>query len=74
MEEALDQEDIVIYPTPSGGRPQVIRSHAELAEIGSSGASCSVPAAHGEHFCGVVTLERPGDDPFLDQALDVARR
>ncbi len=71
MEEALDQEEIVLFPTPPEGRPQVVRCHALLAEIGSSGALCSIPVAHGDRFCGTVTLERPADEPFLDSEIQI---
>jgi RND family efflux transporter MFP subunit len=69
MEEALDQEDVIVFPTPSGGFPQITRSHAALAEIGSSKASCSVPISHGDRFCSVLCLER--NEPFLDSEIQL---
>jgi RND family efflux transporter MFP subunit len=69
MEEALDQETTVVWPSPPDAPPRVDREHAQLAAVGESGAICSLPMAHGARFCGVVTLERAGDEPFRDSEL-----
>ncbi len=64
MEEAVDQQDSVVYPPPPGGRPQVTRAHAELARQHGAGAICSVPLSAGTQFVGALTLERSAERPF----------
>ena len=64
MEEAIDQNESVVYPPQPDMRPQVIRAHAELSRQDGEGAICSVPlTAHGR-IIGAVTLERSVDRPF----------
>jgi hypothetical protein len=83
MEEALDQECRLVHPPPSADLPdgtgagalRVTRAHAKLCEAGREGgseaAACSIPVAHGDRFCGVLTLERPGDRPFEEPEIRV---
>lgn len=73
MEEALDQECTVVHPPPAGDDAHITRCHAKLCESGREdereATACSVPVAHGDRFCAVVTLERSGDRPFVASEL-----
>ncbi len=71
MEEAVDQQDPVVYPSAPGGRPQVARAQAELARQHGAGAICSVPLSAGGRLVGALTLERPAEMPFDRPAVDV---
>lgn len=71
MEEALDQESVVVHPpraTSSSVPVQVTRAHQRLCEGEDDEAgprtACSIPIAHGDAFRAIVTLERPGNRPF----------
>jgi multidrug resistance efflux pump len=69
MNEALDQEGIVVWPPPEDDLPGVARglitrAHERLAVESRARSLCSVPLAHGGRFCGVVTCERGDDRPF----------
>ena len=69
MNEALDQEGIVVWPPPGGELPGVARglvtrAHERLAAESRARSLCSVPLAHGSRFCGAVTCERGDERPF----------
>lgn len=64
MEEALDQEDSVVFPAEKDSIPQVTACHEALCAESGSGSLLSIPIAHGSRFCGVVTLERDVPQPF----------
>ncbi|MFA5028077.1 MAG: GAF domain-containing protein, partial [Candidatus Methylomirabilota bacterium] len=64
MEEAIDQQETVVHPSPPDGRPQVARAHADLARQHGAGAICTVPLCSGERVVGALTLERTADQPF----------
>lgn len=64
MEEALDQQDLVVFPAPAGQPPQIVQAHAELLERHGCAAACSVPLSDGERLVGVLTLERRSARPF----------
>jgi RND family efflux transporter MFP subunit len=64
MDEARDQQAVIVYPPPPDGPPRVVRAHAELAQQQSAGAICSIPLSGGDRVFGVLTLERPEGRPF----------
>jgi multidrug resistance efflux pump len=64
MEEALDQQADVLWPTPPDAAPQVVRAHQELARLTDAGALGSILFSHGPSFSGVAIFERGPGDPF----------
>ena len=64
MDEAVDQQATVLYPSPPQGAARVTQAHAELARQHGSGAICSIPLSHADRLVGALTLERPADRPF----------
>jgi RND family efflux transporter MFP subunit len=73
MEEALDQEETVVWPEPPAAPPRVTRHHAELARESGAGAILSVPFARGDRIAGVVLLERSGERPFEGPELELVQ-
>jgi multidrug resistance efflux pump len=71
MDEALDQEAVVVYPVPPGAAFQITRAHETLARQHGPGVLCSVPLTHEGEVVGVLTLERPTEDPFDQEALEL---
>jgi RND family efflux transporter MFP subunit len=77
MEEALDQECTIVHPEPTGdtGATRITRAHARLCgserDDAGDGTACSIPVAHGDRYCAVVTLERRSDRPFSPAELRV---
>jgi RND family efflux transporter MFP subunit len=67
MDEAIDQQAVIVYPLPSGAAPLVIRAHEELARQHGAGTICTLPLRNEGKFFGGLTLERPANRPF-DQA------
>jgi hypothetical protein len=57
MEEALDQDDEIIWPSPEH-YALVNRDHAGFAKANQSSAVCSIPLRQDGKVVGVVTLER----------------
>lgn len=64
MDEARDQQAVIVYPPPPDSPSRVVRAHAELAQQQSAGAICSIPLSGGDRVFGVLTLERPEGRPF----------
>lgn len=73
MEEALDQQADVMWPSPSDGVLQVTQAHERLASLAEAGAICSLLFSHGPRFRGVVTLERAAGQPFFPTELELLR-
>jgi len=71
MDEAIDQQAVVVYPAAPNGRPQAARAHMELAHQHGAGAICSVPLSAGDRVVGALTLERPADQPFESAAVEL---
>ncbi len=70
MAEAIDCAGPVTYPVPEG-QPRDLVDHEELGRRYGSTAICSIPLVQGEEICGVLTLERSGDEPFDGEALQL---
>lgn len=77
MEESLDQDIEVLHPIP-GGAMLVNRAAQELSSQHGPSAICSLPMRRGGEVIGVVTVERPIDQPmspeevaFLRMAVDL---
>ena len=58
MEEALDQQATVQFPSPVKGIPLVTQSHQNLIKEHGGELVCSVPFTVDGEFAGVLTLER----------------
>lgn len=71
MDEALDQQETVVYPLRPDGGTQVTRAHAELAHNYGSGAVATVPFVEDQQAVGALTLERPEDRPFDAETLEL---
>ena len=71
MEEALDQNAVIVFPTQEGAEPFVTRAHAELSRQFDSGAICTLPLEAGEKYIGGLMLERPADKPFDPETAEL---
>jgi RND family efflux transporter MFP subunit len=59
MDEAIDQQAVIVYPLPSEDDPLVVRAHEELARQHGAASICSVPLGTEGTFFGGMTLEFP---------------
>lgn len=64
MDEAIDQQAVVVYPALPETTPLATRAHAELVRQHGSGAICTVPLEVKGKPIGGLTLERSVDKPF----------
>ncbi len=79
MEEALDQDEDMVYPPPDAAR-WVIRDHERYATEQRAGSLCSFPIRDGAKPVGVLTAERAARPFSLEElrqfrlTLDLAGR
>ncbi|MFO1100574.1 MAG: HlyD family efflux transporter periplasmic adaptor subunit [Xanthobacteraceae bacterium] len=71
MDEAVDQQAIVLYP-PTADEHLLVRAHAALAAGHGSAFILTVPMFVKDHFVGAVTFERASGQPFDQQTIDIA--
>lgn len=71
MDEAIDQQAVVVYPLPSDDTPLAARAHAELARQHGAGTICTIPLGNNGKFFGGLTLERPEDKVFDQATLEL---
>ena len=69
MDEAIDQQAIVLYPPNNDWDFRIDRAHAELVRVHGSGAVLTVPLHASGRFFGALTFERAADRPFDEQAI-----
>lgn len=71
MEEAIDQEEAVVYPAEREGRPVVARAHEALLQESEAGSAATIPLVHGEHVVGALTFERAAGHRFDVPVLEI---
>jgi RND family efflux transporter MFP subunit len=71
MDEAIDQQAVIVYPIPDDAVPTAVRAHESLERQHGSGAICTVPIEIEEKYQAALTLERPGDRPFAAEEVDL---
>jgi RND family efflux transporter MFP subunit len=69
MDEAVDQQAVVVYPQPAEALSLVTRKHEELSRQHGAGAILSIPLESKGRFVGGLTLERPADKPFDEDTV-----
>jgi len=70
MEEAVDQEATIAWPTQEV-QNHVVRAHEALSRDHGVNAICTVPLSQDNRILGALTLERPADKPFDTAALQL---
>lgn len=71
MDEAFDQEALIVHPLASNTPFQITRCHQDLARQHGVGAICSVPLGRGGQIYGVLTFERLADNPFDSSTVEL---
>lgn len=66
MEEALEQEQEILWPPPEG-QDAITRDHEEFATTQKIAALCSVPLRLNDEVVGIFTCER--DRPFTEDEV-----
>lgn len=71
MEEAFDQERVLLWPEPAEGAPDmVLDRQAELAEGAADQSVLSVPLFDGRRYRGVILFQRGGGARFGAEEMD----
>jgi hypothetical protein len=69
MDEAIDQDMIIVYPDAARERSYINRAHAELARKYGSGSICTIPLVYQDSMFAVITLERHEENPFAQETV-----
>jgi multidrug resistance efflux pump len=70
MDEALDQRCLILYPAPTD-QLVATSAHAELSRVRLDGNILTVPMLAGDRFVGAMTFERPADEPFEPEMVEL---
>ena len=71
MDEACDQEAVILYPPPEDWEFRVTRAHAEHAATQGAGAILTVPLQAGEEIIGALVFERPRGATFQSETIEL---
>ena len=73
MEEAVDQDSVVVLPGTESATSLVTRAHQDLAENHGNAAICTVPLVDKLDAVGALTFERPAAMPFSSEDIEFCR-
>jgi len=73
MEEAVDQDAVLVLPDTESETSRVTRAHHLLAERHGNSAICTVPLIDKLKAVGALTFERPAAMPFGRQEIEFCR-
>ncbi|SHJ72126.1 Multidrug efflux pump subunit AcrA (membrane-fusion protein) [Palleronia salina] len=71
MDEAVDQEAVVLWPEPQGWDFRVSLAHADLARTHGVGSVLTIPMTAGDEITGALTFERREGHPFDTADIDI---
>jgi hypothetical protein len=73
MEEAVDQDAVLVLPDTGSETSLVTRAHQGLAKNHGNAAICTVPLIDKLNAIGALTFERPAAMPFGRQEIEFCR-
>lgn len=71
MDEAVDQEAVVVHPPREDWDYRINRAHAELVRVHQAGAVLTVPLHSDGRMLGALTLQRPFERDFDDATVEL---
>ena len=71
MNEAIDQEEVVLYPADPSWDYRVTMAHKELVRAHKADHVLTVPIQHEGQIIGALTLEKSGDAGFDDDEVEL---
>ncbi|WP_108258550.1 efflux RND transporter periplasmic adaptor subunit [Mangrovicoccus ximenensis] len=71
MDEAADQEAVILWPAPEDWEFRVSRAAGELAASHGVGSVLTIPMIAGSEITGALTFERRRDMPFTARDVEV---
>jgi RND family efflux transporter MFP subunit len=69
MDEAVDQDMIIVYPPTEKQHNHINRAHLELSRKYGSGSLCTFPLINQGSIFAVITLERSEENSFAPQTV-----
>ncbi len=69
MDEAVDQDRIIVYPPTEIHTNTIHRAHQELARKYGTGAICTFPLMNQDSIFAAITLERSEEQPFTPETI-----
>ncbi|MEH6628454.1 MAG: HlyD family efflux transporter periplasmic adaptor subunit [Motiliproteus sp.] len=73
MDEALDQQALLVYPPLPDTPPRALRTHEELTRNDNLGHLCTIPMGNAGQPIGCLTLARAHGNGFSEEDLDLCR-
>ena len=74
MDEAVDQDEIIVYPALENASDSINHAHAELARKFGSGSICTIPLVDDDAIFAILTLERSEERPFDREAVQICEQ
>ena len=71
MDEAVDQEAVILWPAPDDWEFRVSRAHKELAASHGVEAVLTIPLTVGDEIIGALTFERREGRPFTPLDVEI---
>ena len=71
MDEALDQQAVILFPPRPEWEYRVTRAHGELATAHQAGAILTLPLRHAGAAFGAIQLERPAGYGFTADEVEL---
>lgn len=72
MDEATDQQAVIVYPAPQDAPDRVLRAHRALAKLSDDGVFCTVPLTEQGRLKGALLLQRSEGETFDRSAVQMA--
>jgi len=74
MDEAMDQDCAIVYPTTDNQIGSITLTHAKLAKKFGCGAICTIPFVYDESIFAVLTMERSEKNPFDQEVINICEQ
>ncbi|MCK5828914.1 MAG: HlyD family efflux transporter periplasmic adaptor subunit [Methylococcales bacterium] len=74
MDEAVDQDKVIVYPEIKNDKPSIIHAHSELARKFGCGAICTIPFVYEGAIFAVLTMERSEFNPFDQETIHICEQ
>ncbi|TXS95198.1 HlyD family efflux transporter periplasmic adaptor subunit [Parahaliea maris] len=71
MEEAIDQDAVILVPPPRDWEHRICRAHQDLLESHRAGSALTVPLKADGTVIGAITLERTGEARFREEEVEL---
>ncbi len=73
MDEAVDQDAVIVFPMPADAAPLVVLAHGELSSRYHMEHLCTVPLTGNRKAFGALTVERRAGQPFDKPSVELLK-